>query len=502
MPLPDADARRATASALTRSRQERQAGAARSEVDSPGRDPADRWPGGRYEIHRASDDSLARSTMVGGDTPTLGGDPARRSGSTAEGKWLVDMAQHLPDSDLTGEKPHGFAYERTSDAFRYDRVQGMSFGAGIGCGCRGELHRPLWDRALRRQRRDGHGPARAYARRGRGGSSVSGYHDIVDQWTRSRPGTTSATRSTRCSWRTTTPTTCWRWRERRSATRRRSRPASTSASAAGSNGRGPPRKTGSELNDFLGGTGSPAQPSGDEGTFGGAYVRLAGVRDTRWTVTADVLGARERTTRAGCGRPAARASGRAAGSRCGVKAGVATTPALQQSAFRAGRREHRARISVRHRRGQSFWAAQADVTPIAGAVRPVLFLDAGRADGRATVLRQGAGGRGHRALDFSELFAPASSASTSVARYPADRRATRSPVRHRPAGSPVRSRRWRHGSPSRLCRAPAGPGAGTSRRVDQPGSALGRGSLVCRQRGHGAPHAACSRCWVSRATPG
>ena len=38
-------------------------------------------------------------------------------------------AETLPDS-LTGVEAHGFAYERLSDALRYDRVQGLSLGLG------------------------------------------------------------------------------------------------------------------------------------------------------------------------------------------------------------------------------------------------------------------------------------------------------------------------------------------------------------------------------------
>ncbi len=37
------------------------------------------------------------------------------------------------------------------------------------------------------------------------------------------------------------------------------------------------------------------------------------------------------------------------------------------------------------RRGQAFWAAQLDVTPLPGRLRPVLFVDAGQAGGAGTL---------------------------------------------------------------------------------------------------------------------
>jgi hemolysin activation/secretion protein len=68
-----------------------------------------------------------------------------------------------------------------------------------------------------------------------------------------------------------------------------------------------------------------------------------------------------------------------------VKGGVATEPTLNQTAFRLGGigtvRGHDYGV----RRGQAFWAAQLDVTPLPGRLRPVLFVDAGQAGGAGSL---------------------------------------------------------------------------------------------------------------------
>jgi hypothetical protein len=140
------------------------------------------------------------------------------------------------------------------------------------------------------------------------------------------------------------------------------------------------REATSELNDFLGGTGEfPPNAPVDEGTFGGAYVRLAGMRDTRWALTADVLGGEGRTTGRLYG-DVRRGFGRSRGITVRLKAGIATAPTLQQSAFRLGGVNTVRGFDYATLRGQSFWAAQVDVAPLAGRLRPVLFVDAGQVE--------------------------------------------------------------------------------------------------------------------------
>jgi hemolysin activation/secretion protein len=135
------------------------------------------------------------------------------------------------------------------------------------------------------------------------------------------------------------------------------------------------------VNDFLGGTGEfPPNPPVDEGDFVGGHVRLAGTGSLRWQATADVLGG-EGTTTARLFGEARQAIGGRRGVTVRAKAGIATSPTLQQTAFRLGGvgtvRGHEYGV----RRGQAFWAAQVDASPLAGRIRPVLFVDAGQAGG-------------------------------------------------------------------------------------------------------------------------
>jgi hypothetical protein len=139
------------------------------------------------------------------------------------------------------------------------------------------------------------------------------------------------------------------------------------------------REARSAVNDLLGGSGFfPPNPAVDEGTFGGGWVRLSGVRAFRWSLTADVL--------AGGGRSTGRLFGdirRSIGARRGIslraRAGIATTPTLRQSEFRLGGLGTVRGFDYGLRRGQAFWAAQLDVAPIRGRIRPVAFIDAGQA---------------------------------------------------------------------------------------------------------------------------
>ena len=99
-----------------------------------------------------------------------------------------------------------------------------------------------------------------------------------------------------------------------------------------------------------------------------------------WTVTGDVLGGEGTTTVRAWGDLRV-GVGQSRGATLRVKSGVATTPVLPQMEFRAGGVHTVRGYQYGTQRGASFWSAQADVTPIAGPVRPVLFIDAGWAGG-------------------------------------------------------------------------------------------------------------------------
>jgi len=59
---------------------------------------------------------------------------------------------------------------------------------------------------------------------------------------------------------------------------------------------------------------------------------------------------------------------------------VATRPTLRQSLFRLGGLATVRGFEYGERRGQAFWAAQLDIAPISGRLRPVAFVDAGQTD--------------------------------------------------------------------------------------------------------------------------
>jgi hypothetical protein len=142
---------------------------------------------------------------------------------------------------------------------------------------------------------------------------------------------------------------------------------------------GAAREATPEVNDFLGGTGIfPPNAPIDEGRFAGGYVRLNGAGPLRWQVTADVLGGEGTTTGRIYGEARHSVGGRR-GLTLRVKGGVATTPTLRQTEFRLGGIETVRGHDYGVRRGAAFWAAQLDLTPLPGRLRPVLFVDAGQA---------------------------------------------------------------------------------------------------------------------------
>ena len=190
-------------------------------------DYADRWPGGRYELHRPPNASLDRYRGWL-DSLSLEGDPADLARARDVESDLARLAESLPDS-VTGQRWHGFSYERLTDAFRYDRVQGISLGLGYRVRAPGLAFTNLYGTV-----RYGFSDERVTGRLSLvrdapdGRLTVSGYRDVVsvDPFALA-PG--SATRSMRCSSPMTTRITRWRTADRRS-TKPRCAPASSSRS--------------------------------------------------------------------------------------------------------------------------------------------------------------------------------------------------------------------------------------------------------------------------------
>jgi hypothetical protein len=347
-------------------------------------DYADRWPGGRYELHRPPNASLDRYRGWL-DSLTLEGDPADLARARDVESDLARLAESLPDS-VTGQQWHGFSYERLTDAFRYDRVQGISLGLGYRVRAPGLAFTNLYGTV-----RYGFSDERVTGRLSLvrdapdGRLTVSGYRDVVsvdpfalapgfgnsfnalfvahDNGDYALAHGGSAQYET--SLRTGLELTLGARYERQTSVDRAAE---------------------SEVNDFLGGTGVfPPNPPVDEGHFGGGFARLSGVGDLRWHATADVLGGAGTTT----GRLYGDLRYGIGGSRgltVRLKSGIATSPTLPQSEFRLGGIGTVRGHDYGERRGQSFWAAQVDVAPVKGRLRPVLFVDAGQAGGAESLL--------------------------------------------------------------------------------------------------------------------
>jgi hypothetical protein len=344
---------------------------------------ADRWAGGRYELHRPSNDSLGRFNGWL-DSLSLDADPVEARRARVAESELARLAEGLPDS-LTGQRAHGIAYERLTDALRYDRVQGLSLGLGYRVRVPGVAFTGLYGTA-----RYGFSDDRVTGRLSLirdapdGRLAVSGYRDVVNVdpfapapgigntldalFVAHDDGDYALAHGVSAGYETSLRTGL-----ELALGARYERQTSVARAAA------------SEVNDFLGGSGVfPPNPPVDEGRFVGGHVRLSGAGTFRWHATADVLGGEGTTTGRVYGE-VRRSVGKRQGLTARVKGGIATAPTLQQTAFRLGGIGTVRGQEYGAGRGQAFWAAQLDVTPLPGRLRPVLFVDAGQAGGAGSL---------------------------------------------------------------------------------------------------------------------
>ncbi len=294
---------------------------------------------------------------------------------------VVTLALQPPqqDTSTSSSTAHGIGFERLSDLLQYNRVQGLSLGAGYRVRLPGTLTANAYgtlryglsdDRVTGRLTIVGHVAG--------GRLALSGYHDIADldpfSPGRSVSNTVNALFAAHDN-------------------------GDYALAGGGSASFEMPIGPGLELlltgrieqltsvrqvaesavNDFLGGTGLfPPNPPVDEGTFAGGSARLRGVGITRWNLTGEVVGGDGPTTGRVHGD-----IGRDIGSGLGItlrlKAGAATEPAMPQTLFRLGGLGTVRGFEYGTLREPAFWAAQLDFTPFGARVRPVIFLDAGQA---------------------------------------------------------------------------------------------------------------------------
>jgi hypothetical protein len=307
-------------------------------------------------------------------TPVLQSSPPDTASSSTP-----STAHRLPTDSLVGQQSSTVAYERLADAVRYDRVQGLSLGLGYRLRVAGLPFTSLFG-SVRYGFSDDRVTGRLTLVRDAPGSrlALGGYRDVtgVDPLS---PGHTAG--NTLDALFVAHDDADYLLAEGGTASFATSlRPGLDLAlSARVEQETSVVRKAKSAVNDFLGGDGIfPPNPAVDEGTFAGGSARLSHTGRLRWALTADVLGGEGRTTGRLFGELRAEV-GEGAGATVRLKAGAATSPALRQMEFRLGGQATVRGFDYGARRGQAFWAAQLDLTPFRGRLRPVAFIDAGQA---------------------------------------------------------------------------------------------------------------------------
>jgi hypothetical protein len=340
-------------------------------------DYANRWPGGRYELHRPPNATLARYDAWP-DSLSLDADPAevRRLREAAE--ELARLSESLPDS-VTGRPAHGFGYERMADILRYDRVQGLSLGLGYRVRAPGVRFTDVYATARYGLSDDRVTGRLSVVRDAPGGRlTLSGYRDLADV---DPFGSGRTIGNTLNALFVAHDNADWALAEGGGAAFETSLGTGLDLFVTGRVERQTSvgRQAESAVNDFLGGDGVfPPNPPVDEGTFAGGSVRVAHAAGLRWSLTADALGGDGSTTGRLFGDLRASA-GEGRGATLRLKAGIGTSPTLPQMTFRLGGLGTVRGFEYAERRGQAFWSAQLDLTPVGGRLRPVAFVDVGQA---------------------------------------------------------------------------------------------------------------------------
>jgi hypothetical protein len=341
-------------------------------------DYADQWPGGRYELHRPPDVELDRYDAWP-DSLRMEADPADARRLREAEAELAGLTETLPDS-ITGQSARGIGYERLSDLLRYDRVQGLSFGLGYRVRAPFARFANVYATARYGLSDDRVTGRLSFVRDAPGGRlTVSAFRDVIEVDPLSLGRSVGNTLDALFAAHDNADYTL---AEGGAAAFETNLREGLELSLTGHLEREGTvrRKAKSAVNDFLGGDGIfPPNPAVDEGTFGGGAVRLTHAVGVRWSLAADVLGGSPGTTGRLYGE-LRKDVGERRGATLRLKAGVGTSPTLAQSAFRLGGLPTVRGFDYGTRAGQAFWAAQLDLTPVGGRLRPVAFVDAGQAD--------------------------------------------------------------------------------------------------------------------------
>ena len=335
------------------------------------------WPGGRFEIHRPPNDSLALYT---GWRDSLrfdndAEDDRRVREAQAE---LARISEGLPD-ELTGRSAAGFGYQNLGDALQYNRVQGLSLGVGGRARVPGSDFTDVFA-TVRYGFSDERVTGRlAVVRDAPGGRiALSGYRDVADVDPYS-PGRTLANSFNAIF--TAHDEADYFLATGGSLTYVTSVAVGTDlfASVRGERQRSTVREARSKVNDFFGGTGDfPSNPPIAEGDFGVASLRVARLAGVRWSLAVEGMAGEGEVTGRVFG-DVRYGRGGARGYTVRLKAGVAESAAPPQMQFRLGGMQSVRGFQYGSITAPAFWAAQLDVSPLRGTIRPIVFIDAGQA---------------------------------------------------------------------------------------------------------------------------
>jgi hypothetical protein len=276
------------------------------------------------------------------------------------------------------ETSAGPGYERLSDAFQYNRVQGLSIGLGYRLPLPARSHWIGYP-TIRYGLSDERLTARlSLIRDSPGlGLAISGYHDIsdVDPFTSGRSFS-----NTLNSLFAGHDNGDYFLADGGSVTVDVPFGATTALrlSTAIERQRSVGRVAESRVNDFLGGTGVfPLNPAIRDGVFGRVLARISRRTGLPLNLTMEVL--------AGEGETVARVYGDARASvgwrrqlLLRIKAGAATEPVMPQTLFQVGGVHTVRGFEYGAIRSPSFWASQVDLSPVGGRIQPIAFLDAGQ----------------------------------------------------------------------------------------------------------------------------
>ncbi|MGE5926010.1 MAG: ShlB/FhaC/HecB family hemolysin secretion/activation protein, partial [Gemmatimonadota bacterium] len=377
LPLPDSlspdSARRLRGERRDSIQAEREGGEGRPE----GWHTAERWPGGRFEMHRPPDDTLA---LYAGWRDSLRFDNAAeddRRVREAQAE-LARISEGLPD-ELTGRSAAGFGYQNLGDALQYNRVQGYSLGVGGRARVPGSDFTDVFA-TVRYGFSDERITGRlAVVRDAPGGRiALSGYRDVTDVDPFS-PGRTLANSFNAIF--TAHDEADYLLATGGSLTYVTSVAVGTDlfASVRGERQRSVTREARSGVNDFFGGTGDfPANPPIAEGDYGIASLRVARLAGIRWSLALEGMAGEGEVTGRIFG-DVRYGRGGARGYTVRLKAGVAESAAPPQMQFRLGGMQSVRGFQYGSIIAPAFWAAQLDVSPLRGTIRPIVFIDAGQA---------------------------------------------------------------------------------------------------------------------------